>query len=513
MRIRSFASLSATLMLTASFAIAQGGIGPITTSVPKAKKREGTPATKITQGYKLKLVVSGDFPLENPSGVITTFGALSTGVSSQPDQNTYLVTDTNPGGPTPGFDYGRHFLFQGHEIFSGDIAYVTRINLDVKNKAHKITLLTPVTEGGLTHINALDGSTYNPFSKTLFFTQEAGTNGGVVELNSTWPANPHTLDGILGKAGYEGIHPDDLGNLIIIEDTGGSGVSVNPADINGTPKAARQPNSFVFRFVPNDATNISAGGKLQALQVSMDGSPLVFHAGAQGAFDDTHSVQQLRLHTPGTSYPVQWVTIHDTDIDGTASFDANAAAKSHSATPFKRPENMKFMPGAGFRTFFFANTGDTNADSGNVVSLKARGAWGSIMRVDLAEDRASGTISLFALGDQEHNSFDNLSFADSNTILAAEDRGDGLHIQLNTLDSVWAYALDGSAPPRRLVALGRDASAITGNEDNEPTGIHVSAGNPNLYAIPGEMADLFNARAFLTKQHGDQVIWEIQQKF
>ena len=57
------------------------------------------------------------------------FGNLSTGGRTEPDENTYLILDHNPGGPTPGYDYGRHFLFQGHEN-SGNLAYVTRINLD-----------------------------------------------------------------------------------------------------------------------------------------------------------------------------------------------------------------------------------------------------------------------------------------------------------------------------------------------------------------------------------------------
>jgi hypothetical protein len=107
----------------------------------------------------------------------------------------------------------------------------------------------------------------------------------------------------------------------------------------------------------------------------------------------------------------------------------------------------------------------------------------------------------------------NISFADDRTLLATEDRGDLLHIQLNKLDSVWAFAIDGSAPPRRLVALGRDWSAIVKAEDNEPTGIHVSAGNPSTVSMPGTEADLFNARAFLTKQHGNNVIWEIVPVF
>jgi hypothetical protein len=73
------------------------------------------------------VVVEGLDALENTSGVITRFGNLSTGPRTEPDENTYLILDHNPGGPTAGHDYGRHFLFQGHEN-SGNLAYVTRIN-------------------------------------------------------------------------------------------------------------------------------------------------------------------------------------------------------------------------------------------------------------------------------------------------------------------------------------------------------------------------------------------------
>src|SRR4030095_13239851 len=88
---------------------------------------------------------------------------------------------------------------------------------------------------------------------------------------------------------------------------------------------------------------------------------------------------------PSTSYPAQWVTVHDTAVDGTAPFDANAAAKAAMATPFKRPENAVFLPNSNFQTFFFTATGDTNADAGT-VDLAQRGSWGSLFRVDLNED-------------------------------------------------------------------------------------------------------------------------------
>jgi hypothetical protein len=129
--------------------------------------------------------------------------------------------------------------------------------------------------------------------------------------------------------------------------------------------------------------------------------------------------------------------------------------------------------------------------------------------VDLAQDRNTGTISIFVLGDAVHASFDNLTFSDDHTLLAAEDRGDTLHEQLNTLDSVWAFATDRSSGPRRFIALGRDHASVLGGEDNEPTGLHVSVGGTSLADLPGTWNNLNQPRAFLTRQHGDNQLWEI----
>jgi hypothetical protein len=503
--MRSVRSLTLGLVFAIGvpFAVAQIGIGPIRNSVPSANPRVGTPSTVLARGFKFRTLAVGVDPLENPSAKITRYGLLADGTRTEPDQNLYLVLK-GASGPTAGYNYGHHFLFQGHEN-GGNLAYVTRINLDVKDPAHRITLLTPEGADGFTHFNSLDGSTYDPFTDTFLFTQEVGTSGGVLQITNTWPPVVSTLDGILGKGGYEGIHPDDRGNLLIIEDAGGVSVNVNPADPT-SPKTAKQPNSFVYRFLPTDRTNISAGGKLQALQVSISRQPVVFNG--SDPVGDTFSANQLQLHTPGTSYPVKWVTIHDTAVDGTASFDANAAAKTAGATPFKRPENAAFLPGSGFRTFFFCPTGDTDATSGNTPDLAARGSWGSIFRVDLRENRNSGRISIFVLGDAAHASFDNLTFADTNTLMATEDRGDTLHAQLNTLDSVWAFSVNGRQSARRFIALGRDATSEAAGEDNEPTGLHVSNGNPLSFGQPGSMLNLLGARGFVTRQHGDNVTWE-----
>jgi Bacterial protein of unknown function (DUF839) len=507
MQVHRLMSVGAAVLFSATLAVSQSGIGPITTSVPNAKPRLGAPATVIAPGYTLRTVVTGHNVVENPSGVITNFGFLSDGTLTEPDENTYLVFDSNPGGPDSNFDYGRHFVFQGHEN-SGNLAYITRVNLDVTDPAHRVTLLTPPDSvTGLTNFNSIDGSTYDPFTNTLLFTQEAGTNGGVIQVSPPWPPTVTTLYGIIGRGGFEGIHPDDWGNLLIIEDAGGVTVNVDPNDPN-SPKVAKQPNSFVYRFVPKDPADLSAGGKLQALRVWVEGEPVVFNA--NDPVGDVFSTAQLALHTLGTSYSVDWVTVHDTDVDGTASFGANAAAKAAGATPFKRPENAQFLPGSKFLTFFFDPTGDTDSGAGT-PALAARGSWGSIFRVDLDEGRDTGKLSILVLGNADHASFDNLTFADDHTLLATEDRGDTLHVQLNKLDSVWAFATDGSAAPRRFVALGRDSLSWKQGEDNEPTGLHVSAGSTLVDGLPGTTNNLVKPRAFLTRQHGENVLWEIRK--
>src|SRR6266496_3005346 len=455
----------------------------------------------LSPEFTAALIEQGADLLENPSDPITQFGNLSDGSRTEPDENTYLILDHNPGGPTPGYDYGRHFLFQGHEN-SDDLAHVTRINLDIADPDHRFTLLTPVDENGLTGFNSIDGSTWDPFSRTLLFTQEDGADGGVIEMG----AGLRTLYGSLGRGGYEGIHPDDWGNILIVEDVGGTTVLNN----------GRNPNSFVYRFVPTSPDDLTHG-KLQALQVSINGSPLVFvPVDDQHPNGDTRSENQLLLHTVGASWPLQWVTIHDTEVDGTDPFDANALAKALGATPFKRPENGQFQPGSHFQTFVFDVTGDTDNRAGTDPVLAARGAWAGIFRVDLDASRETGNISLVVLGDADHASFDNLTFVDDkDTILVAEDRGDTLHDQLNRLDSIWAYKLDKQLPDRNLVtrflALGLDQVAgVPDEEDNEPTGLHMSEGDSRISGLIGtKVFKKDRARLFFTQQHGENNLFEV----
>jgi hypothetical protein len=521
--MRRAAALIATCAVAGAATPAAAAIPP--PGVTHANHRSGHPPNLIAPGFTLEKIATGTDPIENPSGLITAFGELNDAATqpveatrTEADENTYLVFRHGLPGPTHGYEYGTHFLFQSHEGGGADMSYVTRVNLDVTDPAHRITLLTPVGSGGLTHINALDGTTWDPFTHTLLATQENDNASAPFQLTVGWPPKRTSLEGVLGNAGYEGVHPDDRGNLILAEDVGGTEVSVDPSDPDA-PEVAKQPNSFVYRFVPRDRADLTKGGRLQALQAFVHGHAVRFHPNDPSG--DVFSTDRLRLNTPGTSWAVRWVTVHSTRADGFAPFDANAAAKAAGATPFARPENLQFQPGTGFDTFVFDATGDTNADASDVPALAARGSWGAIFEVHIG-DGHRGRLAILALGDARHSSFDNLAFADPDTLLAAEDRGDELHAQLNRLDSIWAYSMSGHPQPVRFIAEGRDPAAeadaafldadtpgFQNDGDNEVTGLHVSSGSPFVAGMQGRLGGLHDARWFFTQQHGENTVWGI----
>ena len=462
----------------------------------------------------------GDGPLLPAPGDLPTPSHKVEATKTEPDKNTYLVLKGQTG-PDAQYDYGTHFLFQGHEL--GSPGYITRINLDA-DPAHRVTLMaTQDTDGN--PISTIDGSTWDPFAKRLLFTSE---NKSSPEYQATldYPMKVTDISGYIGRGGYEGIQNDSAGNVWIVEDVSGATGTQNPH--------AKQPNSFIYRYVPTDPTDLTADGVLQALQVmsKRTGQPIEFHSGQVDS--DITSPDVKDLHTYGLSFKTTWVTVHDTSVDGTTPFDANTLAKAAGATPFKRPENGLFQPGSDFRTFVFDETGDTNAltEAGTTY-----GGFGALFKLTQPDPSAnSGTLRLVYNGDTVHAGFDNVAFADAKTLLVAEDAGDTLHTQRNALDSLWQFNVaanygDPSTPaPKRILAEGRDPSAtldsgfqslgsssVTGfqNEgDNEITGVHISDGDPSVFGILGAKTPRpFIAgspwRAFYTAQHGDNVTFEL----
>jgi hypothetical protein len=479
----------------------------------------------------------GSFKLENPDGLLTHYGynsdvtnAGGTGPQmlpapgdvqstthnveaskTEPDKNTYLVFPALSG-LDPKYDYGRHFLFQGHE--TGKTGYITRINLDA-DYDHRVTLLASKDINNAA-LPLFDGSTWYPWAHRLLFTSENGPNGGVWQATPNYPSLVVDLSGIMGRGGYEGIQADSDGNIWIVEDVGGASYS-----------SARQPNSFVYRFIPYSKYDLTKGGKLQVLQVQSlaHPGPIVFHAGdAQG---DILSQDSKDLHTYGKVFKTKWVQIHDTATDPVGPFNANQLAKDAGGTPFRRPENGQFRPGSHFTEFYFDETGDTNA---NTAAGRDYGGFGSILRLKQADPSANeGTLTLFYLCDKEHSGFDNVAFWSDHELVFVEDAGDTLHTQRNALDSAYLFDVrqdySSGLQPVRILAQGRDPSATidsaygsvsgTGfqNEgDNEITGIHVSDGDPTPFGLLGAKTPRPSRggwRVFYTQQHGDNVTYEI----
>jgi len=465
----------------------------------------------------------GDGPMLPAPGDVQAVGHNVEATKTEPDKNTYLVL-RHQHGADPGYDYGAHFLYQGHEsgrvdpISGQEMGYITRINLDADGD-HRVTLLATQDTSG-NPLPDFDGSAWDPFAKRLLFTAELGSNGGVWQATSDYPSTVEDISGALGRGGYEGIQNDDDGNLWIIEDAGGSSGTVN--------NRAKQPNSFVYRFVPKNKTDLTRGGKLQALQVisiANPGQPIVFHPGQADA--DILSQDMKDLHTYGMVFKTHWVTIHNTDTDGFDPFSANALAKAMNATPFKRPENGQFRPGSRFREFYFDETGDTD----NRTPAGDYGGFGAVLKLRQSDPSASsGWLTMFYKGDEAHSGFDNVGFWSDHEIVFVEDAGDTLHTQRDAFDSAYLFDLDVdySVPgtePVRILAQGRDASAtvdsaigsISGNGfqndgDNEITGFHVSDGDPTPHGLIGtEKPTLFRNgwRAFYTQQHGDNTTFEI----
>ncbi len=446
---------------------------------------------------------------------------------TEPDKNTYLVLKGQHG-PDAAYDYGTRFVYQGHEI--GASGYVTRVNLDA-DAAHRVTVLASTDAAGA-FLPVFDGSTWYPFSKVLLFTAELGGSGGVWQTTPDWPSTAKDISGALGRGGYEGIQADDLGNLYIVEDVGGSsGSAANALNF------AKQPNSFVYRFIPKNTGDLTVGGKLQVLQVASKAhaGAIVFGGTTTAQIEaDITSQDQTDLHTYGNTFTCAWVTIHDTDVDGNVPFNANAAAKAKGGTPFKRPENGVFRPGTGFREFFFTATGDTNA---NTQVGAAKGGFGGLFKLARKRGTDAWSLSLFYRGDVTHTGLDNVCFLTKDLVLSGEDAGDTLHAQRNGLDSLWMFDANadyGSATPPapvRVLAEGRDASATTDSAiaalpsasrpgfandgDNEITGIHVSDGDPSVKGLFGARSPRpfrDGWRVFWTQQHGDNVLWEIIER-
>lgn len=461
-------------------------------------------------GYENDVVSAGD-PAKPQ--MVPTQGVATEAQKTEPDENTYLSFRNALHGADPNYYYGKRFLYQGHEAAASvngvRQGYVTRINLDA-DPAHRVTLLATTDSSGAA-INTIDGSGWDPWAGKLIFTTE-NANAPTYAATPDYPSTVTDISGAIGRGGYEGVSLDSEGNVLILEDIGG-------ANKQGT--TARIPNSFLFRYLPESPGDLN-NGKLQVLQVlnNVNHQPIT-----QTTQTPLHSADQIALHVYGSSFEANWVTIHDTAVDGHAPFNANTLAKASDGTPFKRPENGRFRPGTGFREFYFDETGDTNATSPENVN---EGGWCSVFKLSQSRPGASSArLSIFYRCDGTRAGFDNTAFLSHDVITFVEDAGDTLHGQRNALDSGWVLDVtqdysDPSNQPVRWLAEGRDPSATIDSAaggfgkndgDNEITGTEVSDGDTTVQGLLGaKNPHLFQDkewRFFYTEQHGDNRTYEV----
>jgi len=523
---------------------------------PNLKANGYAPGPKLSKQLQEVIWAYGGTRLENPSGIVTDYGyendvpstddptrpqMVPTGAApgteaqkTEPDKNTYLVFNRRQHGPDASYDYGKHFVFQGHEAGAtvpGTTArqgLLTRVNLDA-DAQHRVTLMATQDTTGAP-IATIDGSTWDPFAQRLILTTE-NPNAPTYAATADFPSQVEDVSGALGRGGYEGVQNDSDGNLWIVEDIGGA---------NKPGTVARIPNSFVYRYVPARKGDLR-NGKLQVLQVMNEaGTPIT-----QASQTALNAPDQLLIHSYGHSLNTRWVTIHDTAVNGNTPFNANTLAKAADGTPLKRPENGLFRPGSDFKQFFFDETGDTNATSAEngdkVTGAGGAGGWGAIQKLTQSSPSAnSGKLTLFFRCNENVTGLDNNAFLSANKITFVEDAGDTLHTQRSNdtragvagvnagFDSGWVFDVNTnyanpSNQPVRWLAEGRDpAAALDGSAtpsgfgkndgDNEITGVHISNGDPTRDGILGaEVPKLFKDgwRWFWTQQHGENYLYEV----
>jgi len=150
----------------------------IQTPVAQGSNVVENPAT-IDLGTGTNIVIGhygydGDGPLMPAPGDLPSATHIVEATKTEPDKNTYLELFGQTGAD-PTYDYGTHFLYQGHEngvvdAKGGLVAVITRINLDADGP-HRVTIMASHDRNGAP-ISQIDGSTWDPFAQRLIFTSE-----------------------------------------------------------------------------------------------------------------------------------------------------------------------------------------------------------------------------------------------------------------------------------------------------------------------------------------------------
>ncbi len=185
MTLKKWIQIAAPALLLASSLVAAGKID--LTNVPAANvKIPGVTLPTVLSPELIQVVAAqGSMRVENRS-ILTSYYGYDNDLLSAPgvprmlpapgslpsagkpiqaaktgtDNNKYLILNQQDG-QDANYKYGRHFLFQGHELGAGGQGYITRVNLDA-DAQHRITLLATTDVNGKS-LPVFDGSTFLDF--------------------------------------------------------------------------------------------------------------------------------------------------------------------------------------------------------------------------------------------------------------------------------------------------------------------------------------------------------------
>ena len=246
----------------ATVASAQPPSAPALTGLSAANTKSPgyAPASRLSPELSQTVVAQGAMKLENPSAPIAYYGYYNDGpMLPAPGGVQAPATTSRRARPSPTRTPTwwstastaptrlrlRHALPLPGPRARRRAGYITRINLDA-DAAHRVTLLAETDSDG-TPVPTIDGSTWDPFAQRLLFTTEGGATAPTYAATADYPS---TVDRHLGRrsasGGYEGIQNDCAGNICIVEDIGG-------AETRPAPPPPKRPNSFIYRYVPDDA--------------------------------------------------------------------------------------------------------------------------------------------------------------------------------------------------------------------------------------------------------------------
>ena len=451
-------------------------------------------------------------------GAVQAKGHNVEATKSEPDKITYLVVDGQHGAD-PTYDYGTHFLYQGHELGTAAGDYITRINLDA-DAAHRVTKLAEIEADGKTPVPQIDGSTWDPFAQRMLFTTEGGSSGGVVEATLDYPSKVSNLWGVLGQGGFEGIQNDQYGNVYVVEDIGGS-----PGTVNGNAQAAEQLHLPAPALRPSD---LDKGGKLQVLQlgsIEHHRCPIVFNPGQAEA--DILSQDVADEHTYGKTFATTWLTIHDTAVSGgTAALRCEHAREGRRRHAVQAARERPVPAGIPVQDVLLRR--DRRHDSLTEAGA-GHGGFGSVMKLpqqDTAQElrhpaallparrRARGLRQRHVLRQDAHD-----PRPGHGRHAAHADQRARLGVPVRHRRRLRPRSAAGQGPRRgprplgdhRLRALCPGAG-FQNEGDNEITGIHESNGDPTAAGLLGAATPKpfsHGWRLFFTHQHGDNVTSEI----